>query len=144
MSERAEMRIPALTLAAALLMPACAYAAPHHPITDAEHYHCLTMDNDDDGTEYCVKSGKGMTQKQIDAWYEKEAARALALSKARDKKRTEPGYENCLREANAANGPNGWNNGGGMPSKDDCRDWVHAVEQKHTDIIDEAFKEMMK
>jgi hypothetical protein len=132
-----------LILAAALLAPG-AYAAPHRQITDAERTNCLTMDNDEDGTEWCVKSGKGMTQKQIDAWYEKEAERALALSNARVKKRTEPGYENCLREANAANGPNGWSNGGGMPSKDDCREWVHAVEQKRTDIIDEAFKEMMK
>jgi hypothetical protein len=52
-----------------------ARAAPHQQITDEERYECLTTDNDDDGTEWCVKSGKGMTQAQIDAWYAEEGKR---------------------------------------------------------------------
>jgi hypothetical protein len=38
----------------------------------------LTTDNDDDGTEWCVKSDKGMTQAQIDAWYAEEGERLKA------------------------------------------------------------------
>lgn len=43
---------------------------------------CLTIDNRPDGATFCVKDGKGLTKKQIDAWYAEEgkkmAARALS------------------------------------------------------------------
>jgi hypothetical protein len=36
---------------------------------------CLTTDNREDGKLYCVKDGKGLSQKQIDAWYLEEGKR---------------------------------------------------------------------
>jgi hypothetical protein len=66
----------------AILAATGAYAKPHHQITDAQREDCLMTDNDDDGTEWCVKSGKGMTQEQIDAWYKAEGARDNAKREA--------------------------------------------------------------
>ena len=68
----------AIAITAVTMVPASTQAAPHHQITDEERYDCLTTDNDDDRTEWCVKSGKDMTQAQIDAWYAEEGGRLNA------------------------------------------------------------------
>jgi hypothetical protein len=62
-------------IAAATMLATPALAAPHRQITEDERADCLTMDNDDDGTEFCAKSLVGMTQAQIDAWITEEARR---------------------------------------------------------------------
>jgi hypothetical protein len=72
-------------LGAAILVAPMAQAKPHHQITDAQRENCLMTDNDDDGTEWCVKSGKGMSQAQIDAWYLQDAQKTLTKEAARHK-----------------------------------------------------------
>jgi hypothetical protein len=84
----------AIALALALAMTPCAYAKPHKQITDAQRWDCLTTDHDPDGTEWCVKSGKGMTKAQIDAWFVEEGKRmsaevAAAANEAAGKARAE-------------------------------------------------------
>jgi hypothetical protein len=102
----------AIAAAAAAMLPGAAYAKPHHQITDAQRLDCLTTDNDPDGTEWCVKSIKGMTQAQIDAWYDEEDKKLFRAT-------TEPNYKNCMRAIDAFK--SNWVWSGGPPSEEDCR-----------------------
>ena len=50
----------------------------------AAHADCLLTDNrgpNHDGAEFCIKSHKGMSQAQIDAWYLEEAKRTSPSKK---------------------------------------------------------------
>src|ERR1700730_5784913 len=98
-------------LGAVILVAPMAQAKPLHQITDAQRENCLMTDNDDDGTEFCVKSGKGMSQAQLDEWYlqdakKKEDARhkeaearnekIAAEQKQAEQKQIEAANEACL------------------------------------------------
>ena len=51
----------------------------------AAHADCLLTDNrgpNHDGAEFCIKSDKGMSQAQIDAWYLEEAKKNIAKQEA--------------------------------------------------------------
>ena len=51
----------------------------------AAHADCLLTDNrgpNHDGAEFCIKSDKGMSQAQIDAWYLEEAKKNIAKREA--------------------------------------------------------------
>ena len=51
----------------------------------AAHADCLLTDNrgpNHDGAEFCIKSDKGMSQAQIDAWYIAEAKKNIAKQEA--------------------------------------------------------------
>jgi hypothetical protein len=98
--------------AAAAMLPAGAWAKPHHQITDAQRADCLMRDNDEDGTEWCVKSGKGMTQAQIDAWYAEDAEMQA---------KAKPNNKNCMRELGIFKSYGVWY---GPPSKEDCRPFI--------------------
>ena len=53
----------------------------------AAHADCLLTDNrgpNHDGAEFCIKSDKGMSQAQIDAWYLEEAKRTSPSKKPID------------------------------------------------------------
>jgi hypothetical protein len=65
--------------AVALLVPTSnAWAGKHHPMTEAEQENCLMTDTDEDGQDWCVKSGVGMSKKQIDAFFRREGDKAAA------------------------------------------------------------------
>ena len=125
----------AITTAVAML-PAGAWAKPHHQITDAQRADCLMTDDDPDGTEYCVKSGKGMTQAQIDAWYAEDAKKHAAEMHAK----AEPNKKNCMRELGDFKSFWVWY---GPPSKEDCRPFVTesiAAAEAAAKAREEAFR----
>lgn len=115
--ESFEMRKTLIAIAtAAAMLPAGALATPHHQITDAQREDCLMTDNDPDGTEWCVKSGKGMTQAQIDAWYAEDAKEQVAMHA-----KAKPNNMNCMRELGVFKSYGVWY---GPPSKEDCRPFI--------------------
>lgn len=129
----------AITAAAAML-PAGAYAKE---LTDAEWHKkfddCLMKDNrgpNHDGEEFCVKSGKGMTQAQIDAWYAEDAKKQVAGMHAK----AEPNKKNCMRELGDFKSFWVWY---GPPSKEDCRPFIAesiAAAEAATKAREEAFR----
>jgi hypothetical protein len=78
--------------AAAVLVSSSAWAKKHPVITPLEREDCLMTDNNEDGTEWCVKFGKGMSQAQIDEFYINEGFRAKADVDAILKRAKEEGW----------------------------------------------------
>ena len=86
-----------------------AWAGKHHPMTESEQENCLMTDTDEAGETWCVKSGAGMSKKQIDAFYRAEGKTLAQYA---------PGYKNCLREAEDAKRLGEWY---GKPGAGECR-----------------------
>jgi uncharacterized protein YxeA len=127
------MKTIAITLAAVMTMTGAAYAKPHRQITDAQREDCLATNSDEDGTEWCEKSAKGLTKAQIDAYYKQEGEKAAA--------RYEPGYKNCMREYDDAKRLGEWL---GKPNQEDCIAFAEALRQKGIDMTDEGLKGIME
>jgi len=124
------MKTSAIALIAALAATSFtgAYAKPYHQITDAQRDDCLMTDNrgpDQDGYVFCVKSAKGMTQEQIDAWYLENAKKDVAERAIAKKAVGEPNLKNCLRAGTRWAMLKDWD---GPPSKEECKPFAAQID----------------
>jgi hypothetical protein len=149
--------------AAALLLPASAYAKPrskedaenkanykacmaeagHDPKDCLWHLkfdNCLMTDNrgvNHDGEEFCMQSSAGLSQAQIDDFFKREGEKSAAPFIAEMK----PGYKNCWREIDDAKRLGSWT---GPPSAEDCIQWAEKLQTKGRAMIDKGLKELME
>ena len=127
--------------AASCLASSNAWAGKHHPMTEAEEENCLIIDTNEAGEIWCVKSSVGMSEKEINAFWTREAEKGVALNK----KATEVSYINCKKGMENYQTLGEWI---GPPSAEDCAAFakrVIAIGQAMEDEgINELIEELMK